>query len=100
MPEKFQSAYSKEVSRINSIIGKIKDFGMIHKCELMEACKITISEYNKLKPLIEYHGQKEFVLISGNIWSYDPPDEIKQTDFLKREQEAKEILKGFKDLES
>jgi surface antigen len=34
----------------------------------MESMQITISEYNKLKPLLEFNGLKHGVELSGNHW--------------------------------
>ena len=66
--EVIQSSYAKQQSRINSILRKISEYESIHKFELMESMRITISEYNKLKPLLEFNGLKHGVELSGNHW--------------------------------
>jgi len=69
MRDKIQSAYIKQQSRINSILRKISEYESIHKFELMESMQITISEYNKLKPLLEFNGLKHGIEFSGNFWT-------------------------------
>ena len=98
--DNIQSSYAKQQFRINEILRCIKRHGQIHKFELMEEMQITISEYNKLKPFIEYFGEKQEIFYHGNLWDFEKePEQIKKENLEEAKQEAKEILSKFKGVE-
>jgi len=98
--DNIQSSYAKQQFRITQILKTVQSYGQIHKFELMEKMQIPLSEYYKIKPLLEYHGLKESVIINGDFWiCTKEPEQIKKENLQDAKQEAKEILSKFKGVE-
>ena len=97
---KNQSSYAKQQSRINGILHCIQNHGQIHKFELMEEMRITIAEYNQLKPLLEFFGEREKIHFTGIFWTSEKePGEIKKENNDQALKEANDVLKQYREEE-
>ena len=69
---------SSELSKMNRMFAKIKEYGVIGRTELQEKCgKMPISTYNKLKPYFEerYSGKVAYDKDSKTWYDAAPENE-------------------------